>query len=87
MSADDPLRISQSRLTEKVSLIAIEKALVPWALTRLDQRNDFWRDGFVQIYDAVDNVAIATPLSFSLQAKGQERLFRCFRHQVLLATI
>lgn len=45
------ITISSNNESERESLIQLERMLLPWRCTWIDQRDDFGRDGFVQIVE------------------------------------
>lgn len=66
MAASDPIRVSRENQLEQQSLRGIAECLDPWRCTWLDQRDDFSRDGCVQLVDQ----GRASPLTCWVQAKG-----------------
>ena len=75
MAAGDPIHVSRENRQEQRSLVAIDRFLEPWRITWSDQRDDFGRDGFVQVIDVEGERATLSPLTCTIQAKSHAAAF------------
>lgn len=76
MAAKDPIKVSQKSRQERRSLHAIEEALDPWRCSWVDGRDDYGRDGFIQLVDELpDGSGSASPLVAAIQVKSEGRAF------------
>ncbi len=74
MAANDPIHVTPQNRQEQAAIDALRPYLRPWRCTFVDQRDDFGRDGVVQIVDA-DNrgTHFISPLTFWLQCKSEAK--------------
>lgn len=76
MSAKDKLTVTKQSQISRRSQRAFEAWVDPWLFTAVDQRDDYGRDGFVQIVDRIDGRDTASPLTFAVQLKAHASPFR-----------
>jgi hypothetical protein len=70
LTADDPIIVSTENRLERESTAEIQRILAPWIVTWVDQRDDFGRDGFIQLM-TVDGVTTrVAPETCAMQAKS-----------------
>lgn len=71
MSVNDPIYVPIKKQQEAESLRKVEQVLSPWICTWVDQRDDYGRDGFIQIVDDLNNeYGTISPLTFAIQVKS-----------------
>src|SRR5579862_1497142 len=76
MTATTPIVVSRQGTQEKAALAALMGCLLPWRLTLVDQRDDFGRDGFVQVVsESADGSLAISPLTFAVQSKSSSDAF------------
>lgn len=74
MAGKDPIIVAPQNRQEQAGLDALRPYLRPWRCTFVDQRDDFGRDGFVQIVDAdCEGTHSLSPLTFALQCKTEAK--------------
>jgi Domain of unknown function (DUF4365) len=76
MAAGDKIIVSAQNRLEQAGLDALRPFMRPWRCTLVDQRDDFGRDGIVQIVDEdLDGATSISPLTFWIQCKATESTF------------
>lgn len=73
MAANDKIIVSSQNRQEQSGLNNLRLYLTPWRCTLVDQRDDFGRDGFVQVVDNDEVNHFISPLSFSIQCKSSSK--------------
>lgn len=76
MSAQDKLKVTAQSTLSRRSQRAFESWIDPWLFTAVDQRDDYGRDGFVQVVDDAKGAGFAAPLTFAVQLKAHDAAFR-----------
>src|SRR5579871_193056 len=75
MAANDRIKVSSQNRQEQVCLDELRPYLRPWRCTFVDQRDDFGRDGVVQIVDEEGEECFIIPLTFWVQCKSYKGAF------------
>jgi Domain of unknown function (DUF4365) len=75
MRKKDRIHVTPQSQQENRSLNALRKYLEPWRCTFVDQRDDFGRDGKVQVIDSDSEGAYLSPLTFWVQSKSIAKTF------------
>lgn len=74
MAANDPIIVSSQNRQEQAALDELRPYLRPWRCTFVDQRDDFGRDGVVQIVDeGNEGKCFMSPLTFWVQCKSDAK--------------
>ena len=75
MDKNKRINVTPQSQQENASLTALKTYLQPWRLSLVDQRDDYGRDGYIQVVDEDKDGAFISPLTFWVQSKSVNKSF------------